>query len=104
MKLRLPGGIMAEIRSFTVTGMHCAGCAAAVERAVRKISGAEDIYVNFATGRLNLRPGAGYPGDAAVLDAVKRAGFQAAPPTAETSAAVSEKDRREARREVRRFV
>ncbi|MCI5779716.1 MAG: heavy metal translocating P-type ATPase [Lentisphaeria bacterium] len=95
---------MAEIRSFTVTGMHCAGCAAAVERAVRKISGAEDIYVNFATGRLNLRPGAGYPGDAAVLDAVKRAGFQAAPPTAETSAAVSEKDRREARREVRRFV
>ena len=45
---------MAELRSFGVTGMHCAGCAAAVERAVRKVPGAEDVYVNFAAGKLNL--------------------------------------------------
>ena len=95
---------MAELRSFGVTGMHCAGCAAAVERAVRKVPGAEDVYVNFAAGKLNLRPGAGYPGDAAVLEAVKRAGFQAAPSAPGTSVAVPEADRREARREVWRFA
>ena len=68
---------MAELRSFNVSGMHCAGCAAAVERAVKKIPGAEDIYVNFATGKLNLRAGAGYPGDELVVETVCKAGFKA---------------------------
>ncbi len=57
--------------------MHCAGCAAAVERAVKKVQGTADVYVNFATGTLSLRREAGYPGDDAVITAVKRAGFTA---------------------------
>ena len=67
---------MTELHRFSVSGMHCAGCAAAVERAVRRLPGTEDIYVNFATGRLSLRPTAGYPGDAAVAEAVSKSGFR----------------------------
>ena len=43
--------------SFAVKGMHCAGCAASVERAVRKLPGASDVYVNFAANRLTLEAG-----------------------------------------------
>ena len=68
---------MAELHRFSVSGMHCAGCAAAVERAVRRLPGPEEIYVNFATGRLSLRPTEGYPGDEAVTAAVNQSGFRA---------------------------
>ena len=81
---------MAELRSFNVSGMHCAGCAAAVERAVKKIPGAEDIYVNFATGKLNLRAGSGYPGDDVVVETVCKAGFKTELPAPDTAAAAPE--------------
>ena len=64
--------------TFAVKGMHCAGCAASVERAVRKLPGAAEVYVNFAADRLTL--------DAApelsagqVVEAVRAAGFTAEP-------------------------
>ena len=81
---------MAELRSFNVSGMHCAGCAAAVERAVKKIPGAEDIYVNFATGKLNLRAGNGYPGDDVVVETVCKSGFKTELPVPDDTAAAPE--------------
>lgn len=39
---------------FAVTGMRCAGCAANLERALRKLPGAGTVYVNFAAGRLTI--------------------------------------------------
>ena len=71
--------------TFSVTGMHCAGCAAAVERAVKKLPGVTDIYVNFATGKLNLSSTNDYPGDEVVIETVQKAGFKAA--LAETASA-----------------
>ena len=41
---------MAKI-SFKVTGMTCAACSAAVERALKDLKGASEISVNLATGR-----------------------------------------------------
>lgn len=71
---------MAEKRTFLVTGMHCAGCAAAVEKAVKRLPGAEDVYVNFASGKLNFVSAGNVPDDEAVIDAVAKAGFRAALP------------------------
>lgn len=64
--------------SFHVNGMHCASCAAAVERAVKKLPGASNVYVNIATNRLTL--------DAApelsleqIAEAVRKAGYGTEP-------------------------
>ena len=65
---------MSERRSFSVQGMHCAGCAAAVERALNSLP-VKDVYVNFAAGRLNLS--GSEASDAEIIAAVKKAGFKA---------------------------
>ncbi len=63
--------------SFSLTGLHCAGCAAAVERAVRVLPGAADVYVNFAASRLTLSTGENGPGPEHVIEAVRKAGYGA---------------------------
>ena len=72
---------MDKQRTFLVNGMHCAGCAAAVERAVKALP-VKDVYVNFASGRLNFVSADGIPADAEVISAVKKAGFRAELPPA----------------------
>ena len=67
---------MDKKRTFLISGMHCAGCAAAVERAVAKLP-VREIYVNFASGRLNFISAEGIPEDEEVILAVKKAGFTA---------------------------
>ena len=73
---------MENKRIFSISGMHCAGCAAAVERAVKKFA-VKDVYVNFASGRLSFISDGNTPSDEEVILAVKKAGFKAQlPPTA----------------------
>ena len=62
------------MRSFAITGLHCAGCARNAERAVRQVPGSGDVYVNFATGKLTV---SGDCPDAAVVAAVEQAGYHA---------------------------
>ena len=52
--------------------MHCAACAAAIERAVGKLPGCEDAYVNFAAAELTV---SGEIPDAEILAAIAQAGF-----------------------------
>ena len=61
-----------EKRIFTIQGMHCAACAAAVERAVKKLPGAGETYVNFAASELAFT---GTDSDADVIKAIAKAGF-----------------------------
>ena len=61
-----------EKRFFTLRGMHCAACAAAIERAVRKLPGCEEAYVNFAAAELAVPGGAP---DEEILSAIAKAGF-----------------------------
>ena len=56
-----------EKRIFTIQGMHCAACAAAVERAVKKLPGAGETYVNFAASELAFT---GTDSDADVIKAI----------------------------------
>lgn len=74
---------MEKRRSFLVSGMHCAGCAAAVERALKNLP-VSDVYVNFASGRLNFT--GDLPDDETIIAAVKKAGFKAEVPPPEMTA------------------
>ncbi|QCI14765.1 copper-translocating P-type ATPase [Pseudomonas putida] len=57
-----------------ISGMTCASCAGRVERALRKVSGAEQVSVNLASERARVQA----PADSlpALLGAVRDAGYQ----------------------------
>lgn len=71
---------MAERRSFKVSGMHCAGCASALEKAVKSLPGTADVYVNFASGRLSFFAEKDFPGDEEVLELIRKTGFKGSLP------------------------
>jgi Cu+-exporting ATPase len=67
-------------QTYVIAGMHCASCAAHVEKAVRAVPGVRSATVNFATEKLTVT-GAGLP-DSLIIRAVKKAGYTARrPPT-----------------------
>ena len=63
---------------YRVTGMTCAACSAAVEKAVRRGPGVVSANVNLILERLTVEAAPGFDG-AAVCDAVKKAGYEAQP-------------------------
>lgn len=63
------------IREYKITGMHCASCAANVERAARSIKGVEAANVNLLAEKLRVRSESNV--DDEIIKAVARAGFKA---------------------------
>ena len=63
--------------------MHCAGCAAALEKAVKNLPGVSDVYVNFASGRLSFFSEPDEPSDEKVLEVIRKTGFNGSLPTPE---------------------
>lgn len=63
---------------FLVIGMHCAGCAANLERVLSKLPGVGTVYVNFAAGLLTIagEPGANLSVES-ICAAVRQSGFTA---------------------------
>ncbi len=61
---------------YTVTGMTCAACSARVQKAVSALKGVNDCQVNLLTNSM-LVEGAATPDE--VCEAVRRAGYAAAP-------------------------
>ena len=90
--------------NFDVKGMHCASCAANIEKTVGKLDGASDVYVNFAANRLTLRMIPEKLTSRQVIDAVREAGYEASVAEAKQSAANEEEEASEAKRELFRFV
>jgi len=70
--------------SFDISGMTCASCVARVEKALRAVPGVQDASVNLALERASVR---GSAAGAAILDAVRRAGYEATPATASAAGA-----------------
>jgi Cu+-exporting ATPase len=61
--------------ALPITGMTCANCAANIERSLNKIQGVEEVAVNFASEKANVRYD---PNQATVhdlVDSVQRAGY-----------------------------
>lgn len=65
------------MRSFRITGMHCAGCAASVEKAIKGLVGASEVYVNLATNRLTLQIDERQLNPADVIAEIVKCGFKA---------------------------
>ena len=69
------------IKTYRIGGMHCAACAASVERVTKKLPFLDSAQVNLVTEKLTVRGEA--IDDAAVIAAVERIGFTAEPYAAE---------------------
>ena len=58
-----------------VTGMTCAGCVRRVEQAIAAVPGVSEVSVNLATNRARVVVDPTTAGTAAVVEAVRRAGY-----------------------------
>ena len=65
-------------RSYTVVGMTCGHCVAAVTEEVGKVPGVTSVEVDLASGRLDVAAD-GPIDDGAVAAAVDEAGYEVAP-------------------------
>jgi Cu+-exporting ATPase len=59
-----------------ISGMHCASCAAIIERALKKIHGVKSASVNFATETLNVEH-SHEVSESAIRNAIEKAGYKA---------------------------
>jgi len=84
---------MNQVVQLAITGMHCAGCAAAIERALSRTPGVSEASVNLATQRARVVYDTRVATVAAILQAVNKAGYGA------TVLAEGERDRERQRQE-----
>ena len=77
------------MRQFTVTGMSCAACQARVENAVKNVPGVSACSVSLLTNSMGVE---GSADDAAILQAVKKAGYGASPKGSARQSASAEAD------------
>ncbi len=90
--------------SLDIGGMHCSGCAASVERALRAVSGVADARVNLVVERADIKVADGGASPADLEHAVITAGYRATARTAGRAAAEARRmeKRAEAEAEARR--
>lgn len=62
---------------FRVEGMDCEACVVPIKAEVEKIPGVQSASIDFATKRLIVNEGRNGPNSDVIIEAVKRAGFQA---------------------------
>lgn len=67
-------GFAAPTLTLDITGMHCAGCAGTVERALERVAGPGAVAVNMALQRADIRASVD---PAAAVQAVEAAGYGA---------------------------
>jgi copper ion binding protein len=65
-----------ETRTYTVEGMSCAHCVAAVEAEVGAVAGVQDVRVDLGAKRVDVDGTA--LDDAAIRAAIEEAGYEAA--------------------------
>jgi Cu+-exporting ATPase len=67
-----------EMRDLRVDGMTCASCVGRVEKALARVPGVLEASVNLATSTARVRRLAGSAGDSVLVQAITRAGYEAA--------------------------
>jgi len=90
---------------YDISGMNCAACSAAVERAVSKL-GVESVSVNLLTGVMNVEFDESAVSDSDIRNAVKNAGFgiDTAKTAAEKRIMLQENARKNERNLFRRLI
>ena len=68
-----PDGVVRD--TFAVTGMSCAACAKRIEKVAGKLAGVREANVNFATEKLTIAYDPKETPEAAIREAVEKAGF-----------------------------
>ena len=68
-------------KTYKIEGMTCAACSRAVERAFRKVEGAEEVSVNLATEKMNINFNDEKLKEEDIIKAVEKAGYKAIPLT-----------------------
>ncbi|MFZ5353730.1 MAG: heavy metal translocating P-type ATPase [Bacillota bacterium] len=66
-----------KTENFKITGMTCAACAKAVERAVKKLDGISEINVNLATEKMTVQYDEQKSNTEFIKSAVTKAGYEA---------------------------
>ena len=79
-------------KKFNVSGMSCAACQAAVERATRRVDGVESADVNLIGKFMICQYDETKTNEKAICAAVKKAGFKASVAAEEKSAPPQESD------------
>ena len=64
-----------EVQTMRVEGMHCASCVAAVEKALKNVTGVSDVAVNLAMENATVKFDAGRASSSKLAKAVDDAGY-----------------------------
>ena len=75
-----PGGAASASCDLRVGGMDCASCATAVEAAVKRLEGVQNVYVDVVSGRVRVGYIQGTVARRDLADAIRRAGYQVQDP------------------------
>lgn len=70
--------------AFHLRGMHCSSCATLIERAIKKLPDVKQVNVNFAAEKATVVSASGTLAAERIIEAVRKAGYDAAPVTEET--------------------
>ena len=64
-------------KNFKIEGMTCAACVRAVERAVNKLEGIQEVGVNLATEKMVVKYDEEMISKEQIIQTVKKAGYEA---------------------------
>lgn len=62
-------------KKITIDGMHCAGCAASVEKAIKRVEGVQNVSVQLTTETADIEYEGSYP-QQEIQQAVEKAGYE----------------------------
>ncbi|ETW98134.1 MAG: ATPase [Candidatus Entotheonella factor] len=94
-----------ERRTIAISGMHCASCAATIERALEQIEGVAEAHVNLATEQATVAYLPTQVAPAALRQAIRSAGYEPRDSDAEPTSGQSIEDQKAAeRRALTRYV
>ncbi len=65
------------VKQYNITGMHCASCALAIEKSLKKISGLNNVNVNFATSKAQVEYDDPNFDEETILQSIKKSGYKA---------------------------
>ena len=66
-----------QTKQFEISGMHCAACAATIEKVTKKLDGVQSSDVNIATNRLIITYDEAKVSPADIINKIIKAGFEA---------------------------